>query len=88
MPKGHFRPSVLTRVFSGKKRTSLYISRDKRRSLLHPNMAQRPFFPLQSFLGRLKEKLSRKARVNTEGEYRGYVVSQIRAALYLNVHFP
>ena len=51
-------------------------------------MAQRPFFPLQSFLGRLKEKLSRKARVNTEGEYHGYVVSQIRAALYLNVHFP
>ena len=28
---------------------SLYISRKKKRSLLHPNTAQRFFFPLQSY---------------------------------------
>ena len=44
----------------------MYISREKRRSLLHPNTAQRSFFfPLQSFLGKVKEKLARKANANT-----------------------
>ena len=39
----------------------------KRRSLLHPNTAQRSFFSYYNlFLGKLKEKLARKARVNTD----------------------
>ena len=41
--------------FLGKKKTLLYISRGKAGSL---------------FLGKLKEKLARKARVNTERVYR------------------
>ena len=47
MPGGH---SLCIYVrFSGKKRTSLCISRVKRQLLLHPNKAQRSFFPLKSF---------------------------------------
>ena len=48
MPRGH---SLCIYVrFSGKKRTSLCISRVKRQSLLHPNTAQRSFFfSLKSF---------------------------------------
>ena len=51
-----------------KKRTSLYISREKgkRRSSLHPNTAQRFFSHYNRFLEKLKEKVARKARVNTE----------------------
>ena len=58
MPRGHSL-SIYAR-FSGKKRTSLYISREKvitRISLLHPNTAQRSFFPLNNLsLGKLKKK--------------------------------
>ena len=39
----------------------------KRRSLLHPKTAQRSFFSHYNlFVGNLKEKLARKARVNTD----------------------
>ena len=39
----------------------------KRRSLLHPNTAQRYFFSHYNlFLGKRKENLARKARVNTD----------------------
>ena len=47
MPMGHSL-SIYAR-FSGKKRTSMYHSQQKRRSLLYPNTAHRSFFPLQSF---------------------------------------
>ena len=39
----------------------------KRRPLLHPNTVQRRFFSHYNlFLGKLKEKSTRKARVNTD----------------------
>ena len=51
--------------FWQKENFNVYFS-GKRRSLLHPNTAQRSFFfPLQSFLGKVKEKLARKVSVNT-----------------------
>ena len=49
-----------------KENFNVYFS-GKRRSLLHPNTAQRYFFSHYNlFLGKLKEKLARKARVNTD----------------------
>ena len=51
-------------LFGQKENFTVYFS-GKRRSLLHPNTAQ-PLF----FLGKLTEKLARKARVNTERVYR------------------
>ena len=62
MPRGHSLSISLR--FSGKKRTSLYISREKG-----------DHYYIQTrhndiFLGKLKEKLARKARVNTEPVYR------------------
>ena len=55
-----------SRAFFGQKENfNVYFSA-KRRSLLHPNTAQRSFFPLQSFSRKLKEKSARKARVNTD----------------------
>ena len=54
------------RAFFGQKENfNVYFSA-KRRSLLHPNTAQRSFSPLQSFSRKLKEKWARKARVNTD----------------------
>ena len=47
MHRGHLL-SIYAR-FSAKKRTSLYISREKRRSLSHPNTVQRSFFPITIF---------------------------------------
>ena len=55
MPRGHSL-SIFAR-FSGKRRTSLFISRE------NSNTAQRS---CNLFLGKHKEKLARKARVNTE----------------------
>ena len=52
-------------LFGQKENFNVYFS-GKRRSLLHPNTAQRSFFPLQSFSRKLKEKVARKARVNTD----------------------
>ena len=62
--------SVFTRVFWGKENFNVYFS-GKRRSSLHPKTAPRVFFFLffshyNHFLGKLKEKLARKARVNND----------------------
>ena len=64
MPRGHSL-SIYAR-FSGKKRASMYISREKGD---HYDIQTRhnDFFPhCNLFLGKLKEKLARKARVNTD----------------------
>ena len=64
MPRG--TRSVYTRAFWAKRELQC-IFLGKRRSLLHQNTAQRYFFSHYNlFLGKLKEKLARKARVNTE----------------------
>ena len=52
--------------FSGKKRTSMFISREKGDHYYIQTRHNHLFFPLQFFLGKLKEKLARKARVNTD----------------------
>ena len=55
----------LCALFGQKENFNVYFS-GKRRSLLHSNTAKRPFFPHYNlFLGELKEKLARKAHVNT-----------------------
>ena len=64
MPGGHSL-SIYAR-FSGNKRTSLYISREKGDHCYIQKRHKDLFFPLQSFLAKLKEKLARKARVNAE----------------------
>ena len=69
MPRGHVL-SIYARFSDIKDNFTVYFS-GKRRSLLHPNTAQRPFFSHYNLLlGKLKEKLARKARVNTERVYR------------------
>ena len=68
MPMGAL--SQYLRAFREKENFTVYFS-GKRRTLLHPNTAQRSFFSITIlFLGKLKEKLSRKACVNTERVYR------------------
>ena len=56
--------------FSGTKRTSMYISREKGD---HYYIQARPndlfSFHYNLFLGKVKEKLARKARLNTERVY-------------------
>ena len=47
MPRGHWL--IIYARFSGKKEDFNVHFSGKRRSLLHPNTAQRSFFPLQSF---------------------------------------
>ena len=60
----------LCSLFGQKENFTVYFS-EKRRSLLHPNTAQRSFFfHYNLFLGKLKEKLAQKAHVNTERVYR------------------
>ena len=59
----------LRALFGQKENFNVYFS-GKWQSLLHPNTAQRSFFPLQSFSRKRKEKLARKARVNTDRAYR------------------
>ena len=39
-------------------------------AILHQNTAKRSVFPLQSFSRKIKEKLARRTRVNTERVYR------------------
>ena len=57
--------------FLGKKRTSLYISREKGDHYYIQTRHNDPFFfHYNLFLGKLQEKLARKARVNTERVYR------------------
>ena len=50
--------------FSGKKRTSMYISRKKGDRYCSQRRHNDLFFSLHFFLGKLKERLARKARVN------------------------
>ena len=67
MPKGHSL-SIYAR-FLGKKRTSLYISREKGDHYYIQHSAHNDhFFPLDYnlFLGKLDKKLARKAPVNTD----------------------
>ena len=58
----------LRALFGQKENFTVHFSR-KGRSLLHPNTAQRSFFPLQSFSRKL-QKRAQKARINTERVYR------------------
>ena len=56
----------LCALFGQKKNFDVYFW-GKRRSLLHPNPVQGPFFfHYNLFLGKLKEKPTRKAGVNTD----------------------
>ena len=64
MPRGHSL-SIYAR-FSGKKRTSLYISREKGDHYYIQTRHNDLFSHYNLFLGKLKEKLARKARVNTD----------------------
>ena len=69
MPRGH-SPSIYT-LFLGKKRTSNVYFAGKGNHNYIQTRHNDLFFPLQFFsLGKLKEKLSRKARLNTERVYR------------------
>ena len=63
MPRGHSL-SIYAR-FSGKKRTSLYISWEKGDHYYIQTRHNDLFSHYNLFLGKLKEKLARKARVNT-----------------------
>ena len=66
-PRGH--SLSIYAPFSGKKRTSLYISREK--AIITPKHGTTIFFSHYNiFLGKLEEKLAQKARVNTERVYR------------------
>ena len=78
MPKGH--SLSIYACFLGKKRTSLYISRGNRRSLLYIQQGAHNdlSFPLDYnlFLGKIEEKLARKGRVNTD------------ASIWVRAHAP
>ena len=64
MPRGHSL-SIYAR-FSGKKRTSMYISREKGDHYYIQTRHDNPFSRGNLFLGKLKEKLTWKACVNTD----------------------
>ena len=66
MPRG--RSLSIYARFSGKKRTSLYISREKGDHYYIQKRHSDLFFPLQSFSRKL-QKLAQKARVDTERVY-------------------
>ena len=69
MPREHSL-SIYAR-FSGKKRTSLYIPREKGEHYYIPTQHNDLFFFYYNlFIGKLKEKLVRKARLITERVYR------------------
>ena len=67
MPRGHSL-SIYAR-FSGKKRTSLYISLEKGTHYYIQTRHNDLFSHCNLFLGNLKEKIARKARVNTRQVY-------------------
>ena len=67
MPRGHSL-SIYAR-FLGKKRTLLYISGEKSDHYYIQTRHNDFFSHYNLFLGKLKEKLARKARVNTERVY-------------------
>ena len=62
---GGTRSDIYAR-FSGKKRTSMYISRQKGDHYYIQTRHNDLFSHYNLFLGKLKEKLARKARVNTD----------------------
>ena len=64
MPRGHSL-SIYAR-FSGKKRTSMYISWKKAIIITSKHGTTIFFSHHNLFLGKLKEKLARKARINTD----------------------
>ena len=64
MPREHLL-SIYAR-FSGQKRTSMYISREKAIIITSKHGTTIFFSYYNLFLGKLKEKLARKARVNTD----------------------
>ena len=64
MPRGHSL-SIYAR-FSGKHSTSMYISREKGDHYYIQTRHNDLFSHYNLFLGKLKEKLARKARVNTD----------------------
>ena len=68
MPRGHLL-SIYTQ-FSGRKRTSLYISRKKGDHYYIQTRQNDLFSHYNLFLGKLKEKLALKAGVNSERTYR------------------
>ena len=68
MPRGHLL-SIYTQ-FSGRKRTSLYISRKKGDHYYIQTRQNELFSHYNLFLGKLKEKLALKAGVNSERTYR------------------
>ena len=63
MPRGHSL-SIYAR-FSGKKRTSMYISRQKGDYYYFQTRHNELFSHYNLFLAKRKDKLARKARVNT-----------------------
>ena len=68
---GGWAHSVFTHAFLGKKRTSIYISREKGDHYYIQTRHNDLFFAITMFfLGKLKKKLARKARVNAERVYR------------------
>ena len=64
MLKGH--SLTIYARFSGKKRTSIYISREKGDHYYIQTRHNDLFSHYNLFVGKLKEKLARKARVNTD----------------------
>ena len=68
MPKGHSL-SIYAR-FSGKKRTSIYISREKGDHYYIQTRHNDLFSHYDLFLGKLKEKVTRKARLILMRVYR------------------
>ena len=62
IPRGH--SLTIYAGFSGKKRTSMHISRKKGDRYCSQRRHNDLFFSLHFFLGKLKERLARKARVN------------------------
>ena len=64
MLKGH--SLTIYAPFSGKKRTSIYISREKGDHYYIQTRHNDLFSHYNLFLRKLKEKLARKARVNTD----------------------
>ena len=64
MPRVYFL-NIFTR-FSGKNRTSMYISREKRDHYYIQTRHNDVFSHYNLFLRKRKEKFARKARVNTE----------------------
>ena len=63
MPRGH--SLGIYALFGQKENFNAYFL-GKRRSLLYPNTAKRFFSYCNLFLGKFKEKLARKARLNTD----------------------